>query len=144
MNPARRSSITVLALLTFAMAALRFVTGAFGEDAPKPTVATGSKEAQQRRPNPPFAKGTLESVDLLRHQLKLKIGDNVRAFTYTTNTYIFRGKEKITADGLKKGEVIALRVYTDPEGRVLVRRIKAYGPAQPAGSESSGPAEPPK
>jgi len=108
------------------------------------TVSVGQEEMNQVRSKSPFAKGTIESVDLLRHQLKLKTVDGIRTFTYTANTYIFRGKEKITPDGLKTGETIALRVYTDPDGQVLVRRIKAYGTNQFARAESPVVAEPAK
>src|SRR5579871_1248049 len=66
-------------------------------------------EARQRRAKSPIAKGTLQDIDLYRHELKLKTQDGVRSFLYTTRTYVFRGKEKITADKLKVGETIAVR-----------------------------------
>lgn len=115
--------------------ALVFVTGAAAQEPGKSTPGAAREAAQQHLAGSPFAKGTLDSVDLLRHQLKLKTKDRVHTFTYTANTYIFRGKEKITPDGLKPGETIALRFYTDKDGQVLVRRIKAYGiaPTAPAG-----------
>ena len=141
MKTARRSIPSVIAFVTFVVLACLFATGLFGQDTAKTTAGTDREEAQQRRASLPFAKGTLDSIDLLRHQLKLKIENNLRTFTYTANTYIFRGKEKITPEGLKAGEIIALRFYTDNEGQVLVRRIKAYGTAPSAGAEPPGPAE---
>lgn len=141
MKTARRSIHPMIVPVTLAAMAFMLVTGLFGQDAAKSTNGTAGEEAQQRQAKPPFAKGTLDSIDLLRHQLKLRIGDNLRTFTYTANTYIFRGKEKITPEGLKVGETIALRFYTDSEGQVLVRRIKAYGTAQPTGAEPPGSAE---
>jgi len=78
----------------------------------------------------PIAKGTIKEIDLLRHQIKLTTEDGLRTFTYTSRTYIFRDKEKITADNLKVGEVIALRFSTDKNGNVVVLRIKARTPSQ--------------
>ena len=87
-------------------------------------------EARQRRAQAPIAKGPIEAIDLLRRQIKLKTEDGSRTFTYTTRTYIFRDKDKITADGLKVGEVIALRFAADKDGNVLVVRIKARTPSE--------------
>jgi Cu/Ag efflux protein CusF len=143
-HAARRFCPAVLALVTFAVAIFPGVTRLFGEDTGKSTAATNHEETQQRHAASPFAKGTIESIDLFRHQLKLKTGDTVRTFTYAANTYIFRGKEKITPDALKKGELIALRIYTDPEGREIIRRIKAYGVPTAAGTETPSAAEPTK
>lgn len=96
------------------------------------------EEAKQRRARQPIAKGTLKEVDLLRHQLKLTTEDGPRTFTYTARTYIFRDKESITVDKLKRGEIIALRFDTDKDGNATVIRIKALGPPastnQPASS----------
>jgi hypothetical protein len=95
------------------------------------------EEAAQRRAKLPFAKGTLQAHDFLRHSLKLKTEDGVRTFTYTDRTYVFRGKDKITPDKLTIGESIALSFYTETDGRVLVKRIKAYGPVDSVGTEST-------
>jgi len=65
------------------------------------------KRPRQRRAKMGFAKGTIKEIDLLRHEIKLTSEDGPRTFTYTSRTYIFRDKEKITADNLKIGEVIA-------------------------------------
>jgi Cu/Ag efflux protein CusF len=95
-------------------------------------------DAKQRRARQPIAKGTLKDVDLLRHQLKLTTEDGTRTFTYTARTYIFRDKDSITVDKLKRGEIIALRFDTDKDGNATVVRIKALGPPastnQPANS----------
>ena len=141
MKTARRFIHPMIVPVTLAMMAFLLVTGLFGQEAEKLTTRAARDEAAQRRAKLPFAKGTIESLDLLRHQFKLKTEDGVRTFTYTANTYIFRGKEKITPDGLKTGETIALRFYTDSEGQILVRRIKAYGTAQSAAAEPPGSAE---
>jgi len=95
--------------------------------------------AKRRRAQVPFAKGMLTANDLLRRILKIKTEDGVRTFFYTDRTYIFRDKEKITADKLILGEIVAVRFDTDTEGREIVRRIKAYGTstnAPPAKPES--------
>ena len=86
------------------------------------------QDTAQRRAKSPTAKGTLKEVDLLRHQLTLTTGDGVRAFTYTARTYMFRGKEKITADKLKVGDVVALRFDIDEAGTATVIRLKTYSP----------------
>ena len=138
MKAAQRSIRSAIAATALAALALVFATSTVAQESGKSTSATAREEAQQRQAKLPFAKGTLDSIDLLRHQLKLKTADGLRTFTYTPYTYVFRGKEKITPEGLKTGETIALRFYTDNEGNVLVRRIKAYGTTQPA------PAEPPR
>ncbi len=108
------------------------------------TNTTARDTARLRRSHLPFVKGTLVANDLLRRMLKVKTEDGTRTFFFTDHTYIFRGKEKITADKLIVGEVIALRFDADSEGRDVVRRIKAYGTAQPAGDKSSGATESPK
>ena len=144
MKAARRFIGLMIVPITLAGMALTLVTGSFGQDATNSTSGDAREEAKQHRAALPFAKGTIESIDLLRHQIKLKTKDEVRTFTYTAGTYIFRGKEKITPDGLKTGETIALRVYTDQEGQVLVRRIKAYGIAPSAPAEPPVTAEPAK
>ena len=72
-----------------------------------------------------IAKGALKEVDLLRHQLKLTTEDGLRTFIYTARTYIFRDKDKITVDKLKRGEIIAVRFDTDKDGNATIIRIKA-------------------
>jgi hypothetical protein len=108
------------------------------------TNITARDTARLRRAHLPFVKGTLVANDLLRRILKVRTEDGTRTFFFTENTYIFHGKVKITADKLTVGEIIALRFDTDGEGRDMVRRVKAYGTAQPAGDKSSGATESPK
>jgi Cu/Ag efflux protein CusF len=96
-------------------------------------------EARQRRAKMPIAKGTIKEIDLLRHQIKLVTEDGPRTFTYTARTYIFRDKDKITADALKVGEIIALRFSTDKDGNVVVLRIKARTPSELMEPPSTGP-----
>ncbi|HUI08089.1 MAG TPA: hypothetical protein VL486_13905 [Verrucomicrobiae bacterium] len=144
MNAARRFIHSVIVPVAVAAIALTAVAGSFGQVTTNSSPEDAREEAKLHRTQLPFAKGVLDSVDLLRHQLKLKIKDDLRTFTYTADTYIFRGKEKITPDGLKPGETIALRVYTDKEGQVLVQRIKAYGIAQPTPAEPAAGTEPAK
>jgi hypothetical protein len=133
-------------LLTFAAAFVLIFSSQAQE-----TTATGNSTnmaardaAKLRRARQPFVKGTLVANDLLRRILKVKTEDGTRTFFFTDHTYIFRGKEKITADNLIVGEIVALRFDADSEGRDVVRRIKAYGTVQPAGEKSSGATESPK
>jgi len=141
MKTGRRSNPPVFALVCCATITVLSVTVVFGQPVAQPSGGSDREEVQPNRVPPPFAKGTIDSIDLFRHQIKLKTKTGVRPFTYTATTYIFRGKEKIAAEGLKPGEVIALRYYTDPEGQVLVRRIKAYGPPPAAESQPVAPSE---
>lgn len=123
------------------------IANALGEETAttgRPTSGTAGDAAKLRRAQLPFAKGTLAANDLLRRMLKVKTEDGTRTFTYTEHTYIFRDKEKITADKLIVGEIIALRFDTDSEGRAVVRRVKVYGAARPTGAKSSDAAESPK
>jgi Cu/Ag efflux protein CusF len=138
MNVARKFTLPVL---IFVGLVIRTATPARCEDSTnQATSATESarEEAKQRRAGLSIAKGALKEVDLLRHQLKLTTQDGLRTFTYTARTYIFRDKDSITADKLKRGEIIALRFNTDKDGNATAIRIKALGPPastnQPASS----------
>jgi Cu/Ag efflux protein CusF len=99
------------------------------------------EKARQQRQNLPFAKGTLADIDFRLHRLRLKTVDGVRTFIYTERTYIFRGKDKVAADSLKAGEIIAVRFNTGSDGVSTLVRIKAYGPPVP-GAPPPGPAAP--
>jgi Cu/Ag efflux protein CusF len=141
MNVARKFKLPILMV-----AGLFFVsaTRAGSPDATnqvKSSAETAREEARQRRVKSNIAKGTIKEIDLLRHQLKLTTEDGLRTFTYTSRTYIFRDKEKIAADNLKLGEVIALRFNTDKDGTVLVLRIKARTPSELMEPPSTGPAD---
>ena len=123
------AAVTLIVLVTY-------TSGQETQSIKKSTTEIAREGAQQRRAQTPFAKGTLQAHDFLRRTLTLKTKDGPRTFTYTVRTYIFRGKEKITPDKLKTGEIIALRFYTEKDGRILVQRMKVYEPVQSAGAES--------
>lgn len=72
----------------------------------------------------PFAKGTLERLNLDARQFTLRTPVGARRFEVTARTYIFRGKDKITLDKLRIGETLKLSYYTNDLGQVLVKRIK--------------------
>jgi Cu/Ag efflux protein CusF len=130
MNAAHKSIFPVLLAACFIF---MFVTRAGSQDATnrvKSSVEIARDEARQRRAKMPIAKGAIKEIDLLRHQIKLTTEDGVRTFTYTSRTYIFRDKDKITVDALKIGEIVALRFNTDGDGNVVVLRIKARTPAE--------------
>jgi len=130
MNVARKSIFPILLAATFFFASATRGVSQEATNRVKSSAATTREEARQRRAKLPIAKGTIKEIDLLRHQIKLTTEDGVRMFTYTSRTYIFRDKEKITADNLKVGEVIALRFNTDKDGNVVVLRIKARTPSE--------------
>ena len=118
MNAARKFTLPMLVAICLTVSG---ATPAVGE------VSTNGVKAatEPGRARPPIAKGELNQVDLLRRQIKLATQDGVRTFDYTDKTYIFRGKEKITADQLKPGEIIAVRFTTDKDGNAVLVRIKA-------------------
>lgn len=125
-----------------AVMAVGMAPGLFAQESTatkKPLPRSAQEEAKQRRANLPFVKGTLLLNDVLRRILNVQTQDGTRKFIYDDRTYIFRGKEKITPDKLIVGEIIALRFNTDDEGHSVVRRIKAYGRAQPPAAEPTGP-----
>ena len=99
------------------VAVLLFATAGRGEDA-KP------------EPRPPFAKGPIEKIDLANKHLTLKTRDGSETIAWTERTYVFRGKEKISADKLKQGEIVAVRFTTGEQGRLVAVRIKAALPPQ--------------
>ena len=138
MNVARKSTLPFLVFVWLVISAATPVRCEVSTNQVKPATEPAREEAKERRARLPIAKGVLKEVDLLRRQLKLTTGDGVRTFTYTEKTYIFRDKDKITVDKLKRGEIIAVRFDTDKDGNATVIRIKAQGSAsstnQPANS----------
>ena len=138
MNVARKSTLPILLFLCLVISTATPVRCEVPTNQIQPATEPAREEAKEHRASLPIAKGVLKEVDLLRRQLKLAIGDGVRTFTYTEKTYIFRDKDKITVDKLKRGEIIAVRFNTDKDGIATVIRIKAQGSAsstnQPANS----------
>lgn len=100
---------------------------------------TTRAEDEKPEPRPPFAKGPIEKIDLANKHLTLKTHDGSETFAWTERTYVFRGKEKISPDKLKQGEIIAVRFYTDEQGRLIAQRIKA-APAPAAPEPTPNPA----
>jgi|HubBroStandDraft_6_1064221.scaffolds.fasta_scaffold371164_2 Cu/Ag efflux protein CusF len=141
MNVARKSILPILGAATFFFVSAIRAGAQDSTNQVRSSAETAREEARQRRAKMPIAKGTIKEIDLLRHQLKLVTEDGLRTFTYTSRTYIFRDKEKITADNLKVGEIVALSFNTDKDGNVLVQRIKARTPAELMEPPSTGPAD---
>ncbi len=141
MNVAHKSILSVLLAACFVLASATRGESQEATNQVKSSAETARDEARQRRAKMPIAKGAIKEIDLLRHQVKLTTEDGLRTFTYSSRTYIFRDKEKITADKLKVGEIVALRFNTDKDGNVLVQRIKARTPSELMEPPSSGPAD---
>ena len=72
------------------------------------------------------AKGPIAKIDLPANLITITTKAGSNTFVLTPKTYIFREKEKITAAQLKVGEIIAMSLYLDEQGRLLINRIKAY------------------
>jgi len=139
MNAAHKSIFSVLLAVCFVFASATRVRAQEATNQVKSSTEIARDEARQRRAKMPIAKGAIKEIDLLRHQVKLDTEDGLRTFTYTSRTYIFRDKEKITVDNLKIGEIVALRFNTDKDGNVLVQRIKARTPSELMEPPSTGP-----
>ena len=75
-------------------------------------------------PKPPLASGTLEKLDLAHHRFTLTSTNGPQTFVITDQTFIYRGKEKISPDKLKPGELIKLRYATEKNGQIVARVIK--------------------
>jgi len=127
MNAARKSTLPSLIFVWLIISVAAPVRCEVSTNQVKSATEFAREEAKQRRAKLPIAKGALKEVDLLHRQLKLMTEDGLRTFTYTARTYIFRDKDKITVDKLKRGEIIALRFDTDKDGNTTATRIKAQG-----------------
>ncbi len=130
MNVAHKSIFPVLLAASFVFASATRAGSQEAANQVKSSAESVREEARQRRAKMPIAKGAIKEIDLLRHQIKLTTEDGLRTFAYTSRTYIFRDKEKIAADNLKVGEIVALRFNTDKDGNMLVLRIKARTPSE--------------
>jgi Cu/Ag efflux protein CusF len=111
---------------------LRIALCLFGIAAVFSFATTARAEDAKPEPRAPFTKGPIEKIDLAHKLLTLKTRDRLETFTWTERTYVFRGKEKISVDKLKQGEIVALRFYTDEQGQLVAQRIKAAPPPQEA------------
>jgi hypothetical protein len=140
MNVAHKSIFSVLLAGCFVLVCATRAGSQETTNQVRSTAEIARDEAHQRRAKMPIAKGTIKEIDLLRHQIKLATEDGPRVFTYTSRTYIFRDKDKITADALKVGEIVALRFNMDKDGNVVVLRIKARTPSELMEPPSTGPA----
>jgi Cu/Ag efflux protein CusF len=140
MNMARKSARPLVIIVWLTFSAPAPVRSEDPTNQVRSATDAAREDAMQRRAKLPIAKGTLKEVDLLRHQLKLTTEDGVQTFTYTARTYMFRDKDKITADKLKVGEIVALRFETDKDGNTTIIRIKTYS-ATP--TSNAAPPNPP-
>jgi Cu/Ag efflux protein CusF len=139
MNVAHKSIMAVLLAVSFVFTAATRIWSQEVTNPVKSSAESAREEARQRRAKNGMAKGSIKEIDLLRHQIKVATEDGLRTFPYSSRTYIFRDKEKITADKLKVGEIVALHFNTDKDGAVLVQRIKARTPSELMEPPSIGP-----
>ena len=77
------------------------------------------------------AQGNLLAIDLAAKRLTIQTADGPAIFSLAPNTYIFRGKEKLTPDKLKIGDSLKLSWYRDPAGPLRICRIKVDLPEPP-------------
>jgi hypothetical protein len=76
----------------------------------------------------PFAAGTIKNVDPSGRLLTITTPAGPQTLGVTERTYLFRGKEKLTADQLKVGEAVKINYYTNETGQAYIRRLKVALP----------------
>jgi hypothetical protein len=79
----------------------------------------------------PFAAGTIRKVDASGKLLIIATPAGSQTLAVTERTYLFRGKEKLTVDRLKVGEVVKINYYTNETGQAFIRRLKVALPPSP-------------
>jgi Cu/Ag efflux protein CusF len=79
----------------------------------------------------PFAAGTIQKVDARGKVLTIVTPAGPRTLAVTERTYLFRGKERLTADKLKVGEAVKINYYTNETGQAFIRRLKVVVPPTP-------------
>lgn len=83
--------------------------------------ATGTPQTQT---NLPFWRGVLVRFDPKSGELQLTTPEGERTCYLTPRTYVFRGEQKLSADKLKPGDYLKLRVAGSPTGTITVIRVK--------------------
>jgi hypothetical protein len=68
----------------------------------------------------PFVRGAVVRLDPKSGELLLKTPKGERTYWLTPRTYIFRGEEKLSADKLKPGDYLKLRVTSNTVVRIKV------------------------
>ena len=115
--------IAALRILLVAWAVASSATGVWAQQTPSPSPPTEQRHG--------LAGGTIVAIDLAAKRLTVKTAEGSAVFGLASNTYIFRGKDKLTPDKLKEGDIIKLSWYRDAVGQVYVRRIKISLPESP-------------
>lgn len=87
-------------------------------------LATSPAAFAQAQPVPPFARGSILQINAKSGELLLKTPAGEQTYFLTPKTYIFRGEEKLTADKLKPGDYLKLRVTATASNHLTVVRIK--------------------
>ncbi len=72
----------------------------------------------------PFAAGTIQTVDKSGKIFTLATAKGPLTVALTDRTYLYRGKEKLTADKLKLGDSVKINYFTNETGQAFVRRLK--------------------
>jgi Cu/Ag efflux protein CusF len=85
-------------------------------------------------PKPPLAAGPLQNLDLARNLITLATKDGPQTFRLDERTFIFRGKEKITAEQLASGEMVKLRFVTNTTEYATARVLKVRPATVPSAS----------
>ena len=79
----------------------------------------------------PFAAGTIQKLDANAKSVTILTPKGPQTLTLTERTYLYRGKEKLTPDKLKIGDLIKINYYTNETGKAFIRRLKVNVPPPP-------------
>jgi len=88
------------------------------------TLLLGASAIAQTNTTAPFVRGTVVKLEPKSGELLLKTPKGEHTYFLTPRTYIFRGEEKLTADKLKPGDYLKLRVTGTQTSQFSVVRIK--------------------
>lgn len=124
----KSAPIIALAVSTAVVVASLFPPGLRAQDASlSPAGSTDAGQTDQKppaKPPSPFAKGAILQIDRNSQLFLLDTPDGPREFLWTPNTYVYRGKEKLSMDKLHIGDHIKLAFRMNERGLAEVKRIK--------------------
>ncbi len=83
-------------------------------------------------PTVPFSKGRLEKLDAVRKTLTIQTKSGLQTFWLTDRTRVFHGKEELSMDRLKTGDIVAVRFALDGRGDRVARIIKLDTGTEPS------------
>ena len=96
------------------------------------TFAAGGRTfAEDAANHYPFAAGSIQKLDASAKLVTILTPKGPQTLAWTDRTYLYRGKEKISADNLKIGDSIKINYFTNETGKAIIRRLKVASPSPP-------------